>query len=104
MSGKKGMTHYAPTVKREAVRLYLAEGKSVSEIGEALQLREAQRIRVWVRQYRREGEAGLRKPKGRPRHDASPTAELERLRLENLLLKKVQAELRQLMHGKRNIG
>jgi len=58
-----------------------------------------------VRQYRREGAVGLSKVQGRPRKQAeSQQAELKRLRMENALLKKFQAELRKDVLAKRNIG
>ena len=105
MSGKKGMKHYPVAKKVEAVELYLAGGKTYSEVGQLLNIGDPQRIRVWVGQYRREGAAGLNKPKGRPRkRSGSPEEELKRLRMENDLLKKFQAELRKAGFAKRNIG
>jgi len=106
MSGKKGMKHYPVEKKVEAVRLYLEGGKSYAEIGQMLAVVDLQRLEVWVRQYRREGAAGLNKPKGRPRKRVeSREEELKRLRMENALLKKFQAELRQEEElAKRNIG
>ncbi len=105
MSGKKGMKHYPVGIKLEAVRLHLEEGKTYAEVGQMLAVADAQRIEVWVRQYRREGAAGLNKPKGRPRkRTESPEEELKRLRMENDLLKKFQTELRKDVLAKRNIG
>ena len=105
MTGKKGMKHYPLETKVEAVRLYLEEGKSYAEIGRDLEVADTQRIEVWVRQYRQEGAVGLNKPKGRPRKKAeSAEEELKRLRMENMLLKKIQAELRNEELAKRNIG
>ena len=89
MSGKKGMKHYPVETKLEAVQLHLEEGKTYVEVGQLLAVADPQRIEVWVRQYRREGAAGLNKPKGRPRKRVeSPEEELKRLRMENALLKK----------------
>ena len=105
MTGKKGMKHYPLETKVEAVRLYLEEGKSYAEIGRDMEVADTQRIEVWVRRYRQEGVAGLNKPKGRPRKKAeSAEEELKRLRMENMLLKKFQAELRNEELAKRNIG
>jgi transposase-like protein len=105
MSGKKGMKHYPVEQKLEAVQLYLEGGKTYTEIGQMLSVADPQRIEVWVRQYRQEGAAGLNKPKGRPRKRAeSLEEELKRLRMENDLLKKYQAELRKELLAKRNIG
>ena len=105
MSGTKGMIHYSVEVKQEAVRRFLEEGNTYREIAEQLGIRQAERIKVWVRQYRREGMAAFTKPIGRPRKQAeSEQSELERLRMENALLKKLQSELREDMLAKRGIG
>jgi transposase len=105
MPGKKGMKHYPKELKLEAVRLFFEEGMTRAEITEALGLRSAGRVKIWVRQYRREGIAAFNKPMGRPRKvEESEKAELERLRMENTLLKKHHSELRKEMLAKRNIG
>ena len=105
MSGKPGMKHYPAEVKLEAVRLFYEEGKTRAEITLALGLQSAGRVETWVRQYRREGASAFSKPLGRPRKNPeSEQAELARLRMENALLKKFQAELRKVVLAKRNIG
>jgi transposase-like protein len=105
MSGRKGMKKYPTETKLEAVRLFYEEGKTHAEIANLLGLGQKERVEVWVRQYRREGVVGLSKVQGRPRKQAeSQQAELDRLRMENALLKKFQAELRKDVLAKRNIG
>jgi len=105
MSGKPGMKYYPAATKLEAVRLFYEEGKTRAEITQALGLRSDGRVETWVRQYRREGAAAFSKPIGRPRKNLeSEQAELVRLRMENALLKKFQAELRKEVLAKRNIG
>ena len=105
MAGKKGMGHYPVEMKLEAVRLFFEEGRTHAEITQKLEIRSSTRVKVWVRQYRREGEMVFSKPIGRPRKQAdSEQAELERLRMENALLKKFHTELRKEAHAKRNIG
>ena len=105
MSGKKGMRHYPQEVKLEAVRLFFEEGMTRAEVTKTLGLRSVGRVEVWTRQYRREGVAAFTKPIGRPRKVAeSEQTELERLRMENTLLKKYHSELRKEMLAKRNIG
>ncbi len=105
MSGTKGMAHYTIEVKQEAVRRFLEEGYTYREIAEQLGIRQAERIKVWVRQYRREGIAAFTKTIGRPRKQVeSEQSELERLRMENALLKKLRSELREDMLAKRGIG
>jgi transposase-like protein len=104
MSGTKGMLHYAQEIKRKAVKLYLEEHHSYTAISQELGIRKSARIEIWVRMYRREGEASFCKPIGRPLKDESGQRELERLRMENALLKKFRAELRKQLLVQRNIG
>lgn len=104
MSGKKGMTHYSKAIKERAVKMFLEEGVSYREIAEKLEIRDFARIEKWVRMYRQEGAASFEKPIGRPRKETRPQTELERLRMENDLLKKFHAELRKMELEKRNIG
>ena len=105
MAGKKGMKHYSLELKLEAVRLFLEEGLTRKEISKLLGLRSPENVKDWVRRYRREGAAGFSKPAGRPRKDPeSEKAELERLRMENKLLKKYHTDLHNMWLAKRNIG
>jgi len=104
MSGKKGMKPYPIELKLEAVRLYYKEGQSRAEITELLGIRNAYAVKQWGQIYRREGVSGLKKAKGRPCKSESERAELERLRMENVLLKKFHTELRREALAKRNIG
>jgi transposase-like protein len=104
MSGKKGMVHYTLEVKREAVRMVLEEHLTYQEVAERVGIRKAERIEKWVMRYRREGEASFHKPIGRPPKAQTEQRELERLRMENALLKKFHSELRELQLAQRNIG
>ena len=104
MSGTKGMMHYTVATKRKAVMMYLEEHRSYAGIAKELEIRKPARIEAWVRMYRREGEASFTKPIGRPLKDESESRELERLRMENALLKKFQAELRKVWLVQRDIG
>jgi transposase-like protein len=104
MSGRKGIVHYAFEIKREAVRLVEEAHLSYGEVAKRLEIRKAERIKRWVAMYRQEGEMSFHKPKGRPRKSESEQSELERLRMENALLKKFHSELRELELAQRNIG
>jgi transposase-like protein len=96
--------HYPLEVKREAVRLVEEERLSYAEVAKRLRIRKAERIERWVAMYRKEGELSFHKPKGRPRKSENEQSELERLRMENALLKKFHTELRELERAQRNIG
>lgn len=105
MSGKKGMKHYSLELKLEAMRLFFEEDYTRKEISKLLGLRSHENVKDWVRRYRREGAAGFSKRAGRSRKDPeSEKAELERLRMENKLLKKYHTELHNMWLAKRNIG
>ena len=105
MSGKKGMVHYDLATKLEALRLH-KEGLPYRVIAERLRIRDPERIRKWMSQYRAEGEAGLcKKGSGRPRKESlSQEAYIQKLEMENELLKKFHTELRKLMPARRDIG
>jgi transposase len=104
MSGTKGMQHYDTETKRKAVMLFLEEHRSYNAIAQELGIRKPARIEAWVRMYRQEGEASFTKPIGRPPKDESDQRELDRLRMENALLKKFRTELRKVWLVQRDIG
>ena len=104
MSGRKGMLHYRVEIKQEAVRLVLEEHLPYAAVAARLEIRKAERIEAWVRMYRREGEFSFHKPIGRPVQTESIEREVERLRMENALLKKFHTELRKVQLAQRNIG
>jgi len=107
MTGKKGMVHYPEEVRREAVRMAVEEGKTYREITQLLNMRDPQRVIVWVHDYRYKKDE-VRRPKGRPRKVSGQAESLEeevkRLWMENDLLKKIHAELRKMELAKRDIG
>jgi transposase len=107
MSGKKGMKHYPLALKLEAIRLYQEEGKSQQEITELLGIRDRARVKKWLSAYRRKGQAALERDPagrrgGRPPKRENTEAYIARLEMENDLLKKFHAELRQQELAKRN--
>ena len=105
MAGTKGITHYTVATKLEAVRLHKEEGLSYTQVAAQLGLRKADRIKIWVRQYRAEGEAGLGKQgSGRPRKARTDGERIAQLEMENALLKKLHTELRTAMLARRDIG
>jgi transposase-like protein len=106
MAGKKGVKHchYPAELKLEAVRRFLEEGQTHAQITTAQGIRDPQRLDKWLRQYRAEGAGAFSKPLGRPRKHSGPQEELERLRMEVALLKKLHSELRALQLAQRNIG
>jgi len=104
MSGRKGMLHYKLETKQEAVRLILEEHLTYVAVAARLEIRKPGRIKAWVRMYRQEGELSFHKPIGRPLKTEREEREVERLRMENALLKKFHTELRKVQLARRNIG
>ena len=104
MSGTKGMTHYRLETKMQAVKLHEEEELTYAEVAERLGIRKPARIERWCSAYRSEGELAFHRPIGRPKKNASETETLERLKMENELLKKFHTELRKAMPARHNIG
>jgi transposase-like protein len=104
MSGKKGMKQYPLKLKLEAMRLYYEVGKTRAEVTALLGIRDPHAVKEWGKKYRREGANAFMKARGRPHKIESEQAELERLRMENALLKKFRTELRNEGLAKRDIG
>ena len=96
-------THHSPETKLRAVQMFLEEHKSQKEIAEDLGV-ALQRIKDWIWIYRCKGELRLMGRQGRPPRSQDSQAEIDRLKMENDLLKKIHTELRKLTLAKRNIG
>ncbi len=105
MAGIKGMAHYPYETKKEAVRLHVEENLTYQEIANRLGLRKPDRIEKWVHQYTQEGEERLKKESGGPHRKRYSEAErIQRLEMENALLKKFHTELRKFILARRDIG
>ena len=107
MSRRKGSKDYSKRIKREALRLYLEEGWSATEIMERFSITDRNRISAWARQYQEEGEemfANKRRNSGRKPKRENTVAYIARLEMELDLLKKFHTELRQGSLAKRDIG
>jgi transposase-like protein len=105
MTRRKGNKDYPEWVKREAIHQYLIEGLPTREILERFSIPDRNRLNLWVKQYREEGEAMFEeKPKGRPPKKENTPANITRLEMELELLKKFHTELRQGSLAKRDIG
>jgi len=95
MSRKEGSKDYPLELKIEAVRMWIEEGYPQREITERLGIRDPRRVNTWLRIYRKEGEAGLKKPRrGRPKKNRNSLEErIKQLEMENTLLKALAIEL-----------
>ena len=95
MARKKGSKDYPIEIKLEAIRLWEKEGLPQKEITERLGIRDPGRVKTWLHIYRKEGQAGLKKPRrGRPKKDRDSLEErIKQLEMENTLLKALAIEL-----------
>ena len=95
MTRKKGSKDYPLETKLEAIRLWEEEGIPQKEITNRLGIQDPGRVQTWLRIYRKEGKAGLKKPRrGRPRKDRNSLEErIRQLEMENTLLKALAIEL-----------
>ena len=101
------MKHYSLELKLEAMRMFYEEGKTRKEITEALDIYDRDRVKKWLRRYRREGEAAFLKKRGRPGRPPkkeNTEAYIARLEMEVELLKIFHTELRKNLLAKRNTG
>jgi transposase len=103
MAGIKGMTRYPLEIKLQAVQLHIEQKLTCAQVAEQLGIRTGQ-VELWCSRYRQEGEATFHKLIGRPRKDEAEAATVERLRMENALLKKFRTELRKITLARRDIG
>lgn len=109
MPRKKGSIDYPKWMKRNAIREYLDRDQTYKEITARYEIRDPDRVRRWVGQYRKEGEGmfeNLRKRSGRKQSskNENDAQKIARLEMENDLLKKFHAELRKIELAERNIG
>ena len=85
---------YSYETKHSVVTRYL-EGESRKDLMKEYGVRNDSQVEEWVRIYKREGNEGL-KPKQRGRRKKTiEQTEIERLRMENEILKKIQDLLEQ---------
>jgi transposase len=88
IKGQK-FNHYPESLKMEAVRLHVEEGWSYRRITEQLNIHDKDRVKKWMRIYRKSGIEGLVDRRGNPsRIETEQEREIRRLRLEVAALKK----------------
>lgn len=90
MAGKKGMKHYSIEFRQKIVDLHLKEGVSVSQLSEEYCLNPSQ-IHFLCQRFRKYGTPKqlTGKKRGRPTNkEETLEQEVQRLRMENEVLKK----------------
>lgn len=97
MPGKKGMKHYPPAIKEQAVRMHLEDKLTVKQVNSIFGISDEQRLKKWCAKYRKNGLDGLLySSKGRPRK-RERTCE-EQLRYENRRLHMENEVLRNFLY------
>ena len=105
MARKKGSKDYPIELKREAIRLFFEEGWPQAEITAHLSIRDPKRVKNWLWQFRKRGEAMFQPGRrGRRPTGQDQTAYIAQLEMENELLKKFHTELRAVLRERRNSG
>jgi transposase len=88
---KKGQKfqHYPESIKREAIRLREVEKWTNRAITEHLGIYHIDRVKKWVRTFRRQGECVFEDRRGNPfREQTEASRYVKHLEMENAVLKK----------------
>ena len=78
---------YSFELKKKAVDMKL-QGIPNAKIAEELGIQDVGRLKVWMKKYREQGDFGLMEHRGRRTEYKNLEREVQRLRLENDVLKK----------------
>ncbi|CAI8884851.1 transposase [Brevibacillus sp. IT-7CA2] len=89
MPAKKGQKfkHYSEELKLQAIQMRL-KGVSKRVIMEELNIHDEDRLKVWMRKYKKLGEFGLLDQRGRREEYIDTNRYIEKLKRENKMLKK----------------
>ncbi|QOT01353.1 helix-turn-helix domain-containing protein [Brevibacterium sp. JNUCC-42] len=79
---------YPESLKLEAVRLHLDEKWTHKQIAEHLGISDKDRVKVWMRKYRKQGEFGLLDQRGRREVYLDQDRYVHKIERENEILKK----------------
>jgi transposase len=88
---KKGQKyqHYPESIKREAIRLKEMEKWTNRAITEHLGIHDLNRVKIWVRTFRKQGERAFEDRRGDPFREETETSRyIKRIEMENVVLKK----------------
>jgi len=104
MGRPKGRQDYDKTLKERAIQMHFEEGKASWEIRKELGIEDEERVTNWIWKYKKEGPGSLTKHRGRPRKQAEDERSyIQRLEMENDLLRNFHIELRRYTAEKRSI-
>lgn len=86
---KKGQKFetYSEELKKKAIEMRLM-GMTKAKVAEELGIKDINRLKVWMRKYRQEGEFGLVDHRGRRKNYVDQDRYMRRLEMENAVLKK----------------
>ncbi|MNQ70747.1 hypothetical protein D3C85_853920 [compost metagenome] len=86
---KKGQKFetYSEELKKKAIEMRLM-GMTKAKVAEELGIKDINRLKVWMRKYKQEGEFGLVDHRGRRKNYVDQDRYMRRLEMENAVLKK----------------
>ncbi|WP_039961173.1 helix-turn-helix domain-containing protein [Brevibacillus sp. BC25] len=90
---------YSEELKKEAIRLHIEEKWTYRQITEHLRIQDRDRMKVWMRKYRKLGEFGLLNQRGRREEYIDQERYVQKLKRENTMLKKCLEIWIQEVHG-----
>lgn len=80
---------YPESLKREAIRLHLVEGWTQGQVTSHLGIHDKDRVKMWVRKYRKVGDELFTDRRGNPhRVETEESRRVHRLEMEVDVLKK----------------
>jgi transposase-like protein len=87
---KKGQKHvsYSFEVKKKAVEMRM-NGMTKKQVAEELGIHDLDRLKIWMRKYKAEGEYGLVDQRGKRKTYVDRERYIRKLEVENAALKKV---------------
>lgn len=87
---RKGQKHitYSFELKKKAIEMRL-NGMTKKQVAEELGIHDLDRLKIWMRKYKAEGEFGLVDQRGRREKYVDRERYIRKLEVENLALKKV---------------
>ncbi len=105
MGRPRGKQDYDIALRKRAIQMYFEGGKPAWEIREELGIEDKDQVAIWIWKYKKEGPQSLAKQRGRPRKQVENEGSyIQRLEMENDLLRNFHIELRRCTAEKRNIG
>jgi transposase-like protein len=103
MKEKRGRREYSLEIKKQAVKMCIEEGRTKKEVMDKYHIKNDTQIETWCRKYKELGEIGLLSKKQQDEFNVIGEPlwkKIQRLEMENELLKKYHTETGRWFHPK----